>query len=199
MRASCRRRWSSWSRRWSARRRRRCERWTCCRRPSGSRCWWSGTRRRRTYPRERVHPRAVRGAGGAHARRRSRWCTRSERLTLRASSTRGPTGWRITCSALGVGPDARVAMCVERSLEMVVALLAMLKAGGAYVPLDPSYPARAAGVHAARQRAGGAARDAARRAALAERAARARCVDARRAGAWARRAARRNPERAQSG
>ncbi len=42
--------------------------------------------------------------------------------------------------ALGVGPDARVALCVERHPRMVVALLAILKAGGAYVPLDPSYP-----------------------------------------------------------
>ena len=41
---------------------------------------------------------------------------------------------------LGVKPDERVALCVERSLEMVVGLLAVLKAGGAYVPLDPSYP-----------------------------------------------------------
>ena len=43
------------------------------------------------------------------------------------------------CS-LGVGPDKPVAICVERSLEMIVGLLAILKAGGAYVPLDPSYP-----------------------------------------------------------
>lgn len=41
---------------------------------------------------------------------------------------------------LGVKPDARVAVCVERSLEMVVALMAVVKAGGAYVPLDPAYP-----------------------------------------------------------
>ncbi|WP_415843370.1 amino acid adenylation domain-containing protein, partial [Xenorhabdus thuongxuanensis] len=41
---------------------------------------------------------------------------------------------------LGVHPDDRVAICVERSLEMVVGLLAILKAGGAYVPLDPAYP-----------------------------------------------------------
>ena len=42
---------------------------------------------------------------------------------------------------LGVKPDARVAICVERSFDMVVGLLAILKAGGAYVPLDPAYPA----------------------------------------------------------
>ncbi len=43
--------------------------------------------------------------------------------------------------ARGVGPDVLVALCVERSLAMVVGLLAILKAGGAYVPLDPEYPA----------------------------------------------------------
>jgi amino acid adenylation domain-containing protein len=42
---------------------------------------------------------------------------------------------------LGVKPDGRVAICVERGIEMVVGLLAVLKAGGAYVPLDPAYPA----------------------------------------------------------
>nr|WP_225040606.1 non-ribosomal peptide synthetase [Rhizobium sp. T1473]MCA0807264.1 amino acid adenylation domain-containing protein [Rhizobium sp. T1473] len=41
---------------------------------------------------------------------------------------------------LGVRPDDRVAICVERSPAMVVGLLAILKAGGAYVPLDPAYP-----------------------------------------------------------
>ncbi|MFL5540566.1 MAG: amino acid adenylation domain-containing protein, partial [Longimicrobiaceae bacterium] len=43
--------------------------------------------------------------------------------------------------ALGVGPDARVGVCVERGPEMIAGLLAILKAGGAYVPLDPAYPA----------------------------------------------------------
>jgi amino acid adenylation domain-containing protein len=40
----------------------------------------------------------------------------------------------------GVEPDTPVGICMERSIEMVVAILGVLKAGGAYVPLDPSYP-----------------------------------------------------------
>ena len=41
---------------------------------------------------------------------------------------------------LGVGPEVRVGICVQRSLEMIIGLLGILKAGGAYVPLDPNYP-----------------------------------------------------------
>ena len=40
----------------------------------------------------------------------------------------------------GVGAEVLVGICMERSVEMVVSLLAILKAGGAYVPLDPTYP-----------------------------------------------------------
>lgn len=40
----------------------------------------------------------------------------------------------------GAGPGTSVALCVERSVEMIVAMLAILKAGAAYVPLDPAYP-----------------------------------------------------------
>ncbi|HEX5724060.1 MAG TPA: amino acid adenylation domain-containing protein, partial [Longimicrobiaceae bacterium] len=43
--------------------------------------------------------------------------------------------------ALGVGPEVRVGVCLERSLELLVSVLGVLKAGGAYVPLDPGYPA----------------------------------------------------------
>jgi len=41
---------------------------------------------------------------------------------------------------LGVKPEVLVGICVERSLSMVIGLLAILKAGGAYIPLDPGYP-----------------------------------------------------------
>jgi len=41
---------------------------------------------------------------------------------------------------LGVGPEVRVGVLAERSIELVVGVLAVVKAGGAYVPLDPSYP-----------------------------------------------------------
>ncbi|WP_032706616.1 AMP-binding protein, partial [Pseudomonas syringae] len=41
---------------------------------------------------------------------------------------------------LGIGPDDRVAICVERGPGMIVGLLAILKAGAGYVPLDPAYP-----------------------------------------------------------
>lgn len=41
---------------------------------------------------------------------------------------------------MGVGAETMVGCCIERSLELIVALVGVLKAGGAYVPLDPSYP-----------------------------------------------------------
>ncbi|HST58467.1 MAG TPA: condensation domain-containing protein, partial [Longimicrobium sp.] len=44
-------------------------------------------------------------------------------------------------ASLGVGPESRVGLLMERGLDLIVSLLAIVKAGGAYVPLDPTYPA----------------------------------------------------------
>jgi amino acid adenylation domain-containing protein len=66
-------------------------------------------------------------------------CFGEERLTYEELNARANRlAWRLR--ALGVGPESRVAICLERSPAMVVSLLAVLKAGGAYVPLDPAYP-----------------------------------------------------------
>ncbi|WP_432219107.1 non-ribosomal peptide synthase/polyketide synthase [Pseudomonas kribbensis] len=62
-----------------------------------------------------------------------------QRLTY-AELNRRANQWAHRLIANGVGPDVRVGVAVERSLDMIVAIVAVLKAGGAYVPLDPSYP-----------------------------------------------------------
>ncbi|WP_276736066.1 non-ribosomal peptide synthetase [Bacillus sp. (in: firmicutes)] len=61
-------------------------------------------------------------------------------LTYRELDERS-TRLAIYLQAHGVGPDRLAGIYVDRSLDMIVGLLAILKAGGAYVPLDPSYPA----------------------------------------------------------
>jgi amino acid adenylation domain-containing protein len=62
-----------------------------------------------------------------------------ERITYRELNRRANRLAR-RLRSLGVAPEVRVALCLERSSELPVAILAVLKAGGAYVPLDPHYP-----------------------------------------------------------
>ena len=90
------------------------------------------------YPARQVRARVVRRAGG-RTPDASRWSSRSEALSY-AELNRRANQLAHYLRELGVRPDDRVAICVERGFEMIVALLAVLKAGGAYVPLDPAYP-----------------------------------------------------------
>jgi amino acid adenylation domain-containing protein len=91
------------------------------------------------YPRDRclhelVAEQAARTPGAVAVAYEDRWLTYAE-LDVRANQLARYLQGR------GVGPDALVALCLERSPEMVVAVLGALKAGGAYLPLDPAYPA----------------------------------------------------------
>ena len=63
----------------------------------------------------------------------------AERLSYRDLNARANKLARYL-QRLGVGPETLVAICLERSVEMIVGLLGILKAGGAYVPIDPATP-----------------------------------------------------------
>ncbi len=64
----------------------------------------------------------------------------AESLTYRELNERA-NGLAHRLMELGIGPEVRVGICLERGIGMITSLLAVLKAGGAYVPLDPGYPA----------------------------------------------------------
>jgi amino acid adenylation domain-containing protein len=64
---------------------------------------------------------------------------REQKLTYRELNARADQLARYL-QKFGVKPEVKVGICVERSLELVIAILGVLKAGGAYVPLDPNYP-----------------------------------------------------------
>jgi amino acid adenylation domain-containing protein/non-ribosomal peptide synthase protein (TIGR01720 family) len=98
---------------------------------------WNDTRT--VYPRDQSLPQLF----AAQAERRPDAVAvvyESEHLTYRELNQRA-NQLAHELQSRGVGPERRVGLCVERSLEMIIGLVGIVKAGGAYVPLDPRYPA----------------------------------------------------------
>ena len=96
---------------------------------------WNDTRK--AYPDSLVHELFQAQAKRIPEAVAVRWDQRE--LTYRALDCRANLLAR-HLQALGVRPESRVGLCVERSLEMIVGILGILEAGGAYVPMDPAYP-----------------------------------------------------------
>ena len=91
------------------------------------------------YPRDTTLPRLVQ-AQVDRTPEATALVVGTRRFTYRQLDTlSNQVAWHL--KALGVGPEVPVALCLERSAELVVGLLGILKAGGTYVPLDPNYPA----------------------------------------------------------
>ena len=89
-------------------------------------------------------PQLFAGSGARTPRGDRRGVRGAQPQLWRARCSRQPAG-ASSASAAASAPRLWSALCVERSLDMVVGLLGILKAGGAYLPLDPSYPAERLG------------------------------------------------------
>jgi len=99
---------------------------------------WSGTRT--DYPRETCIHRLFEEQAAARPEATALVFGR-EHLTYGELNERANRLAHYLHEELRVGPEVMVGLCMGRSLEMVIATLAILKAGGCYVPLDPTYPA----------------------------------------------------------
>ncbi len=121
----------------SPRTRRASMRCRCCRPTSAGRSPLDGTR-----PRRRCRRRPCRRCSRRRRRairRRWRWCATARHLGYgELDSSSNQLARRLI--GLGIGPETVVGLALERSVELVVAVLAVLKAGGCYLPLDAGHP-----------------------------------------------------------
>ena len=99
----------------------------------------ASTRRRRNIPTSRSCRRSSNSGppGNARPHRGDLW---ARRVPTYGALNRRANVFAHALREAGVGPEVRVGICVEPSLDLAIGLLAILKAGGAYVPLDPVYP-----------------------------------------------------------
>ena len=93
---------------------------------------------RRDYPKGRLIHELVAQHADRHPDRLAVVCD-GQQVTYRELNARASRLGNYL-RGLGVGPEALVGICLERSVEMVVGILGILKAGGAWLPLDPHYP-----------------------------------------------------------
>ncbi len=105
---------------------------------AGERAWLAGLHRPVAAPAGRCLPELFEARVARRPEAIAVVCE-TERVTYAALNRRANRLAR-HLRALGVVPETRVGICLERSVEMIVAILAVFKAGGAYVPLDPAYP-----------------------------------------------------------
>ncbi|MFO7587676.1 MAG: amino acid adenylation domain-containing protein, partial [Gemmatimonadota bacterium] len=96
-------------------------------------------RRARSYAAEPPIPDRVEASARRHAQRPAVTCGEVTLTYAELNARANQLAHRLIRE--GVGPEALVALYVERSVDMVVAILGILKAGGAYLPLEPAYPA----------------------------------------------------------
>ncbi|QHE85934.1 non-ribosomal peptide synthase/polyketide synthase [Hydrogenophaga sp. BPS33] len=105
--------------------------------------WLAGNANAKAYPLDEPVHRLIERRAGASAQHEA-LAFGPQRLSfaeLNAQANRLAHHLR----TLGVGPDVRVAVCMERSIELGVAILAVMKAGGAFVPMDPGLPSERLG------------------------------------------------------
>src|SRR5258708_36427934 len=97
---------------------------------------WTATQQ--DYPREACLPQLV--AQQAHTTPEAVALVADGQTLTYRDLNQGANQLAHALHALGVGPNVLVGVCLERSFDLVVGLLAVLQAGGGYVPPDPSLP-----------------------------------------------------------